>query len=150
MISGSALKSGKLPIAISMLALLAGGSFYLFLRNGDFVFHHWIEAIWPEVPINQLILEIPEPGERYPLWVIYSLPNGLWALAYTLLITTIWWKQQTILKYFWMGSIPVLVVGFELLQYTGCMRGTFCTDDLALGIAGMVFGVLIYKTFNHE
>jgi len=150
MILGSALKSRKYPIAISILALLAGGSFYLFLRNGDFIFHYWIEAIWPEVQINQLILNIPEPGRHYPRWVIYSLPNGLWALAYTLLITTIWRKQQSFLKYFWIGTIPILVVGFELLQYAGWVSGTFCTGDLALGMSGMLLGVLINKAFNHE
>ena len=150
MITGSALKSGKYTVVISILALLTGGSFYLFFRNGDLQFHHWLDAIWPDLQIQPLIPDNPEQGQRYPLWVIYSLPNGLWALAYTLLITKIWWKRQTILKYFWIGSIPVLVVGFELLQFAGCVGGTFCAADLALGIAGMVFGVLLYKAFNYE
>jgi hypothetical protein len=78
-----------------------------------------------------------------PKWIVYSLPNGLWAFAYALLITGIWSDSKSCVKYFWMGSIPVLVLGFEILQYPGIIRGTFSMQDIALGIAGITVGIIV-------
>ena len=71
-------------------------------------------------------------------------------MAYTLLITSIWYKQRTIIKYFWFGTIPLLVLGFELLQYPGWVSGTFCLEDLAFGMLGMLAGVIINKILINE
>ncbi|KPL20420.1 MAG: hypothetical protein AMS23_10985 [Bacteroides sp. SM1_62] len=76
-----------------------------------------------------------------PEWFVYSLPNGLWAFAYALLITVIWSGSRTWLRYFWMASIPVLVLGYEVLQYAMIIPGTFCIKDIALGIAGLSLGI---------
>lgn len=146
----SELKSRRIPITVAMLALWTGGAFYLFLRRGDLVFHHWLEIFWPELQINSLIPDQIHSKLHYPKWVVYTLPNGLWAMAYTLLISAIWWKERTAIKYVWLGTIPVLVVGFEMLQYTGYVRGTFSMGDLILGIVGMIIGVLINKNFTYE
>jgi hypothetical protein len=80
--------------------------------------------------------------------------NGLWAFAYALLITGIWSGSESWLKYFWMASIPVLVFGYEILQYFGTIPGTFCIQDLALGFGGLILGIIagikIPKSNNHE
>lgn len=135
-------RSGTLAILLSASALIAGGSIYILFREGEFIFHRWLQAVWPAHWINPLPATISCPGLHFPTWVIYSLPNGLWALAYALLVTSIWLKSRSILKYFWLGTIPLLVMGFELLQWAGVLRGTFCLEDLALGIAGIVAGAL--------
>lgn len=90
---------------------------------------------------------------HFPNWVVYSLPNGFWAFAYALIITAIWSGSISRLKYFWMSSIPLLVYGYEILQYFGVITGTFCRLDLALGTAGLLAGILIGLTIkpdNHE
>ena len=90
------------------------------------------------------------PGELVlPNWIIFSLPNGLWAFAYALLITSIWSGSKSWLRHLWMASIPILVVGYEVLQYTGIIRGTFCIQDIALGVSGLILGIIIgFKTTN--
>jgi hypothetical protein len=48
-----------------------------------------------------------------------------------------------------MASIPVIVVGFEILQGTGTIPGVFCMQDMAFGIAGLLIGILVgTKTIN--
>jgi hypothetical protein len=47
------------------------------------------------------------------------------------------------LKYFWMTSIPVLVFGFEILQYAGVIPGTCCMQDMAMAGAGISIGFII-------
>ena len=89
-----------------------------------------------------------------PEWFIFSLPNGLWAFAYALLITSIWSGSKSWLRHLWMASIPILVVGYEVLQYEGLIPGTFSLQDIVFGMAGLIVGIIIgtkiIKPDNHE
>ena len=53
-----------------------------------------------------------------------------------------------------MGSIPVLVIGFEIFQYAGIIRGTFSIQDIVLGFAGITIGIIVgikvIKPYYHE
>jgi hypothetical protein len=93
-------------------------------------------------------------GRTIPQWIIYSLPDGLWAFAYALLITGLWIGKGSGIKYFWMSTIPVLVIGMEMLQYIGMVKGTFSLVDLAFEISGLIIGIYtgikITKSHHHE
>ncbi|MCF6357636.1 MAG: hypothetical protein L3J54_07500, partial [Draconibacterium sp.] len=79
---------------------------------------------------------------------------GLWAFAYSMLIVGIWSGSKSKIKYFWLATIPVLVLGFETLQYFEIIRGTFSIQDIAFGITGIIIGIIvgnkITKIKNHE
>ena len=112
-------------------------------RPSDFVFFRWIETTG--LPVNWIARardHLFSGSPPLPAWIIYSLPGGLWAFAYTVLILTIWKNNRSRVKYFWMATIPALVVGFESLQLTGIVPGTFCLQDMMLGIAGIGLGFL--------
>ena len=130
-------------IYLSILALLSGGIIYILFRTSEPVFFNWISAFgldnWLHFARNSSLSLTP----LLPDWIVYSLPNGLWAFAYALLITAIWSGGKSWLKYFWMASIPILVLGYEILQYPGLMPGTFCIKDIALGIAGLTIGIIV-------
>jgi hypothetical protein len=53
-----------------------------------------------------------------------------------------------------MSTIPVLVIGFELLQYGGIVKGTFSFLDIAFEISGILLGtytgIKITKSHRHE
>jgi hypothetical protein len=139
---------------LSAIALLAGGIIYILFRTSEPVFFNWIRAAgfdnWLSFARNSSLSLTP----FLPKWVVYSLPNGLWAFSYALLITVIWRGSNSWLKYFWMASIPILVLGFEILQLAGFIPGTFCIQDIALGIAGLTIGIIvgmkIIKSNYHE
>jgi hypothetical protein len=139
---------------LSAIALLAGGIIYVLFRTSEPGFFNWIRAAgldgWLNFARNSTLSLTP----FLPKWVVYSLPNGLWAFAYALLITVIWWGSNSWLKYFWMASIPILVLGFEILQLARIIPGTFCIQDIALGIAGLTIGIIvgikIIKSNYHE
>lgn len=141
-------------VFVSLLALLAGGAIYLFLRPGEFVFHHWLEAIGLEGLFSPNGSAGSPVRNRLPDWILYSLPNGLWAFAYTFLIIGIWQGSSSPVRYFWFATIPILVFGFELLQLAGVLRGTFSYMDLALSFLGLftgVFtGIIMHKHQSHE
>ncbi|MCK5137729.1 MAG: hypothetical protein KAR19_18230 [Bacteroidales bacterium] len=131
-----------------------GGIIYIFLRTSEHVFDGWISTIGLDNLFSLARHHSPSLSLHLPDWIIFSLPNGLWAFAYALIITSIWLGSKSRARYFWMASIPILVLGFEVLQYVGIIRGTFCIQDIAFGMAGLTLGIIvgikIIKPDNHE
>ncbi len=138
----------------AVAAVALGGIIYIFLRPPGYAFIHWLDASGVKDLTNQLKGCSLFPAHAVPGWVVYSLPNALWAFSYSLIITGIWFRGRSGLKYFWLASIPFLVTGFELLQLTGTIPGTFCPQDMVLGITGMISGFLaglkLTNPNNHE
>lgn len=135
---------------LSAAALLLGGCIYICLRPAEPVFFDWAHAaglggLIDRVRANNLSLDT-----LLPEWVVYSLPCAFWAFAYAAIITRIWTDSRHRIKYFWLATIPLLVLGFELLQYPGIIPGTFCTEDLIAGILGSGTGMIIGITHKKQ
>ena len=127
-------------LLIAILAVFTGGFFYLFgrpLEPGIMRVTSYLGLYKPYQEIREWLLPY---GVFLPEWVLYSLPNGLWAFAYALIITSIWKNNTSTIKTLWMASIPILVFGFEFLQWAGIIAGTFCFEDLTFGLAGILLG----------
>ncbi len=141
-------------ICLSVLALLLGGVIYILFRASEPVFFNWIGAVGLDSWLNLARSRSLSSSLHLPAWIVFSLPNGLWAFAYAFLITGIWWGSKSWLKYFWMASIPLLVLGYEILQYAGIIPGTFCMQDIALGICRADYRNycrnINNQTHNHE
>jgi len=146
--------SNRFNIILCAAALMLGGIIYLLFRPSETLFLKWIQTAgldnWTHLARQKslsLNLHLPE-------WILYSLPNGLWAFAYALLITCIWSGSKSWLRYFWMASIPILIQGYEILQFTGTIPGIFCMQDIGLGTVGLITGIIVgtktMKTANHE
>ena len=143
-----------LDIFLCAFALILGGIIYILFRPKEVIFFTWIRLAGFDQWIGSLRQDSLSIMPMLPDWLIYSLPNGLWAFAYALLITRIWNNSLSGFKYFWMASIPGLVLGYEILQYSGIIHGTFCYSDLFAGLlglsAGMVLGNKTIKQKKHE
>lgn len=135
--------SHQLYIILSVLAISLGGIIYIYLRPSEYIFFNWIRDVGLDNWFISVRYKSFSQRLFIPEWFVYSLPNGLWAFAYALLITSIWSGSRAWLKYFWMASIPVLVLGYEVLQYAGTIPGTFCMMDVAFGMAGLTLGILV-------
>jgi len=146
--------SSRTCMFLSVFAILTGGIIYILFRASEPLFFRCLNGTgfehWLAVIRQHSLTHTPLLSE----WIVYSLPNGLWAFAYALVITTIWSGSKSWIRFPWMASIPVLVWGYELVQYAGIVPGTFCFQDLALGSLGLVTGIVvgrkIYKTNDDE
>ncbi len=144
----------RICLLFSASALILGGTIYVLFYTSQPLFFNWIRAAgldnWFSTTRQYSMAASPD----LPQWFVYSLPDGLWAFAYAVLITGIWIPKKTGLKYFWMSTIPLLVIGFELLQYPGIINGTFALQDLAFEISGILTGIFsgikITKSHRHE
>jgi hypothetical protein len=138
----------------SVFTIFSGGLIYILLRPEEPVFFDWFKS----AGLEDLLFKIRQYSLSFnlyvPDWFIYSLPNGLWAFSYSVIITVIWWGSKSHLKYFWIASIPVFNLGFEFMQYSGILRGTFCIPDMVFSvlgiIAGVTMGIIIKIISSHE
>ncbi len=135
---------------LSALSVFIGGVIYLLLRPvKTIMFKHLNLAGIESFTDNARETTLPL-GNYLPEWFIYTLPNGLWAFGYTILILTLWKESPSKFKYFWYATIPVLIFGFELMQLSGTIRGTFGFDDILSGFIGILAGILITKKYKYE
>jgi hypothetical protein len=133
------------PLLLAFSAILVGGTLYVFIRPAHSIFFEWLTLIGFGDLLESLRQHSMTLTPLLPKWVYYSLPQGLWAFAYALIIAGIWKYQRTWISYLWLSTIPLLVIGFEGLQYAGVVRGTYCLQDLLFGMGGIVLGaILIY------
>lgn len=128
---------------ISTFAVILGGAIYLLFRNSEIVAVHWLNSLGMDGWIREVRSLELSSNLLIPQWIIYSLPNGLWAIAYAMIISYIWIGHSSWFKWVWLSTIPLLVFGFEMLQYLKILPGTFCLQDLLSASIGMILGVLI-------
>lgn len=141
-------------IFLSALALFLGGLIYILFRTSEPVFFKWISDTQSGKWFNIIRYSFLPLNSILENWIVYSLPNGLWAFSYALLITGIWSGNKSWIRYCWMASIPLLVLSYEFLQLTDIIPGIFCIQDLLLGTAGFLTGIIIgiktIKPNHHE
>jgi len=143
-----------LIIFLTAFSILAGGTVYILLRPSEPLFFNLFGIIGLEDWIALLRENTILYGRYFPEWFIFSLPNGLWVFAYSIVIFSIWKSSKSVLKYFWFASIPVIVFGFEFFQLTGLLRGTFSIPDLVFDFAGLLTGyftaIKLIKIKSHD
>lgn len=127
---------------IAVLPLLLGVLIYLLFRPGTVRVFQWLAFAGLQEPLALIRAYTMGLLPLVPEWLVYSLPNGLWAFSYSFIITDYWWKQANFLKYFWLLSVPAVGLGYEVMQFAGIIPGTFCYHDLLFCTAGITTGFL--------
>ena len=129
-----------------LFALTIGGMIYVLYRSHSLLVFHiagklglsaWIDHIRNSAPI----LELPE-------WVIYSLPGGLWAAAYILMIEAVAQPWPPRKRMLWASSIPLCGIASELLQGIGCLPGIFDPIDALCYAIPLGFYICLMNTFK--
>jgi len=127
----------------AMLAVLTGGLIYILFRPVEPLFFSWANNL-ASGDILSGIRKFSLPMLSFiPEWLIFSAPNGLWAFAYTLIILKIWSGSKSRIRFFWFATIPVWVVGYELLQLFTFLPGTFCWIDTLFSLTGITVGMAL-------
>lgn len=130
-------------LVLSFLLLGSGMLIYMYLRPGEAKFLQWLPEFIAGTERPSTAQQSSILSRILPSWFIFSLPAGLWAMAYAIIIIRIWRGQNSRLRILWYLSIPVLVFGFEFCQLWGIVPGTFCYQDLIAGLLGLLLGSII-------
>lgn len=130
-------------LMVALLAIVLGGLLYILFRPAQPVFFGWMSVAGFGIMLETIRQHSLALTPMLPGWVVYALPQGLWAFAYALIIAGIWKNQHIWVSYLWLSTIPLMAIGFEVLQFAGVVRGTCCLQDLLFGMGGIVLGVMI-------
>ena len=119
----------RLKQILSVVLLLTGGLIYLLFRPTTLLLFRvaaWI-GLTPVIEGARETVTNRHPDE----FLVYCLPNGLWAMAYILVTDSLLQVHSTGTRLLVGAVIPLLGAFSELLQSFGLLRGTFDWLDLA-------------------
>lgn len=118
----------SLRLFIGVVLLLAGCLIYFSWRDEHINLCVWTNEIGFGFLIEFLHTTIGriEPGS----FVRDSLPDGLYCLAYILIMDCVWERSKLSLRVLMAMLIPLLAIIHEILQCCGVVAGTFDTADL--------------------
>lgn len=135
---------------LAFATLFVGAMIYVLWRQDTLVYFGWLDMVGLSAPVETMRAYSIPFYPSIPDWMVYSLPNGLWAFSYALLIACLWRDNTSKIKYLWYASVPLLCIGWEMLQFTGTIRGVFCFNDLFLSAAGVGLGMFVGLNHNKE
>lgn len=118
----------NIQIACGLLCLMAGISIYVLWRSSGLLLFRVLDA----AGLMDLLHPLRAAAAPYsPIgWLLYALPDGLWAASYVILIDCVFHNQSVATRLAWASVIPAVGCISELLQWPGWMPGTFDTADL--------------------
>ena len=124
-----------------------GGLIYLAFRPTTILMFHVADGmgLMPLVMAWRSWTAAWQPAE---FWV-YSLPGGLWAAAYILLVYGLLLRQSAMLRITIASSNPMIGVVSELLQGVGLLPGVFDWADL-LCYATPLLLLYIYEIIKNK
>ena len=109
-------------------SLLAGALIYLLFRGKNLLGFMLLRRIGLEPWADRMRSYTADV--RLPDVFVNSLPGGLWALGYILVIDSIFSHQSRSTRIVWASVIPLLGVCSEVLQGVGLLPGVFSSWDL--------------------
>lgn len=115
--------------------LLIGSLIYLLWRPSTLLVFAWLDVVGLEKPVQWVrAFSLPVLPD-IPSWIVYSLPNGVWAYAFTSSMCLVWRGKATGcsgIRFFWISLGPMLGIGSEISQLFGAVPGVFDRLDLIL------------------
>jgi len=122
-----------------VLPVSLGSLIYLLFRSKHLLIFHWFNALglYPAILAARQHIII---FEQTPSWLIYSLPNGLWAYSFMFFISYIWSGTKAPARYLFIFMVLTLSLGSEIGQLLGTIPGTFCFEDLIVYVLGLSLG----------
>ena len=131
-------------VAAGCLALAAGGLIYIIYRYEGLLMFAWFRRLGLDGCVAALRSACG--GRAMGGWAVYSLPAGLWLLAYLLVMDAVWAGAGGVVRKVFLSALPVAAVASELLQLCGWLSGTFDWLDLA----GYGAAVVLYLIIKHR
>lgn len=111
----------RFTLVSGICSFLIGSGIYLCFRSTDLQMFQ----LFPnsELPFWARRLRTYSETLNVPEWVRFSLPDGLWLLAYLLIIDCIWGGQRSPTSLFFLAILPIAIIIVELLQMIHLISG---------------------------
>jgi len=133
---------------IAIMPIVLGAFIYIAWRPSEPLFIEWFSLMGFEGILDWIHSRFNDSQIRIPDWIIFSLPSGFWAFAYSFIIVRIWNLNNSKVGVFWIATIPVFIFGLEVLQLTSFMHGIFSFLDMIFSAIGMLAGYIVAMKLN--
>ena len=132
-------------IILSLFLLVMGGLIYVGYREQSLVMFDWARLL----RLNEEVENFRGTVKYYSLydWVKYSLPDGLWLLAYMFCTDAIWNGDKSRVSYIFIFGLPFFALLSEFFQYLWLIIGVFDWIDICSYVLAILL-FLIIKILN--
>ena len=136
-------------IFLAFMCVFFCGMMYISFRPDTLKMFHWFKLFG----ILEYLEELQHNPARVPSWMLYSLSDGMWLFAYSILIGCIWNFK---IRDCWMFILvmPFISIPHEFLQGLGVMHGTYDPNDVFCYVVAVILGFiyiwLIERLFFHQ
>lgn len=104
-------------IIAAVLLLAAGGLIYILFRSQHTILNEVLGGVWPWLePWRASAAVWLRQGGPAGEFVVYSLPGGLWAASYILLIDALYAASAPAVRLRWASAVPLVGAASEVLQ----------------------------------
>lgn len=140
--------SSTTKIVLGVALLITGCLIYLLFRSNTIYIYTWCCSLGLSGVIDTLRFAVCD--WIIPNFIKFNLPDGLYCVAYLLIIDAIWHDDKSWLKLLILATVPTIIVFSEIMQYFGLIRGTFDVCDLLCYILPTVLYIIMIniKTLN--
>lgn len=101
--------------------------------------------------INKVVsLDMHTIPSKFPLWLRFSFPDGLWLYSFLMWLILLWQKRINVESFVWYCIVILIAFGSEILQYFSLMKGTFDMNDICSYCLGLVLCTYNYYHLNKK
>jgi uncharacterized integral membrane protein len=127
---------------IAILSLSIGLVIYVIFRPSSILLFRLFDFCGIEPFIDFVRARCIGASRFLPIWVIYSLPEGLWLYSYLLCIRAIWLNFFNPIIYGWLLIMPLIAILLEFCQRK-FIPGTFDYNDILIILISSIAGFTI-------
>jgi len=118
---------------------------YVYQREHNLLLHEWLRNIG--LLDSRGSKHLISNNNLADKWLINSLPDALWMFALSLFILFIWNFKRTKASITWLIIALSIGLGYECLQLTSIIPGTFDPVDLSMiALAGLLPIIFLFMT----
>lgn len=123
------------------LAVFAGAAIYLAWRSPSLRVFGWAHAVGLHAPLTHLRLVAAPLRTRLPEFVLFCLPDGLFAYALVRALLRVWQSSSVAYRIVAGGLGATCAIAPEFLQAAHLLSGSFDVGDLVASVAGVAFAI---------
>jgi hypothetical protein len=120
----------RLAVIEVLGALIAGSLLYMLARPRGLIAFGWFAAVGLGDALAKVRAAVLPFTTALPSFVRFSVPDGLWAFAFTRAMILVWSGTWSRASAPWILLAPMVAIGSELGQGLRIVPGTFDVVDL--------------------
>lgn len=128
----------KIQLLFGIIPLVIGGLIYVCFRSRTLLMFSWFSQIQWDYSLLRLNYQVSD-------FIKFSLPDGLWLLAYQLIVAAIWKNRMTVTSVICIYSMPLFILVEEVFQGIGLVKGTFDYCDLVSYSVAIVLATIVIR-----